>query len=428
MKNCITLLLFILFAVVLFSCDDFDDTPPITNPTDSTYFETYESITSYSLTDMNTLLTLASSLYPELKELIEPIEEELASDVQLIRINYNTTFDGNNVVASGLVSIPKTSGTYPIMSFQNGTNTLHSDAPSVSDYTLLSEDNMSLKLLAMMASTGFVVAIPDYLGFGESDDMFHPYLHKTSTVQSVLDMLRAVKEMLNEQKAISNLQEVTVNDDLYITGYSQGGWATSAIQEAINTIYSDEFTLKASASGGGPHNLVAFADSVFSEETYDQPYFLAYLFNSYEKLGMTTPIDSIFQEPYAAKISSLFDGTKSGGEINEALTTNISELLTANFIANWNKGGVYESLYTMLEANSNHGYATTTPTQLMHGTADTYVLPSLSENLYQEFVDSNVSDDLISLNLLDGLDHTGAVIPAELTAIKWFIELKDSEN
>jgi hypothetical protein len=37
--------------------------------------------------------------------------------------------------------------------------------------------------------------MPDYLGFGSSDNMFHPYLHKESTVQTVLDMLRAVDEL-----------------------------------------------------------------------------------------------------------------------------------------------------------------------------------------------------------------------------------------
>ncbi len=417
------LLYFFLFVIVLSSCsknDGFDDTPPQTS---DEYFIAKEDITTYTVDQMNTLLDLAPTFFPELAGALEPVSEYLESDVQLVKITYNTTFNDKEIVASGVVSIPKTAGTYPLISFQNGTNTLNSDAPSESSFVpLLSEDNVPIKVLSMMASTGFVIAIPDYLGFGASDDMFHPYLDKESTVQTVLDMLRAVEEMIAKE------EDIELNDDLYITGYSQGGWATSAVQAAIDQQYSSEFNLIASASGGGPHNLVAFTDYLLSEDTYPMPFFLAYICNSYQNLGMTTPIDSIFQQPYADKIPGLFDGSLTGGEINTQLTTNLNELLTANFIENWNKGGIYESLYSMLENNTNSGYSTTTPTLLVHGTADNYVPASLSQSLRQEFIDAGTNSSLVNLSLLDGLDHTGAVVPAELASIKWFLELKNGEN
>ena len=415
------LLYLFLFVFVLSSCskdDGFEDTPP---QTDDEYFVSKEDITTYTVSQMNTLLNIAPTFFPELAGALEPVSEYLESDVKLVKISYNTTFNNENVVASGVVSIPKSAGTYPLISFQNGTNTLNSDAPSESNYALLSEENLPIKVLSMMASTGFVIAIPDYLGFGASDDMFHPYLDKESTVQTVLDMLRAVEEMIAKEK------DIELNDDLYITGYSQGGWATSAVQAAIDQHYSAEFNLVASASGGGPHNLVAFADYLLSEDTYPMPYFLAYLCNSYQNVGMTTPIDSIFQQPYAGKIPGLFDGSLTGGEINAELTTNLNDLLTANFIENWNKGGIYESLYSMLEANTNSGYSTTTPTLLVHGTADNYVPASLSESLRQEFIDAGTNPSLVNLSLLADLDHSGAIVPAELASIMWFIELKNGE-
>jgi fermentation-respiration switch protein FrsA (DUF1100 family) len=123
----------------------------------------------------------------------------------------------------------------------------------------------------------------------------------------------------------------------------------------------------------------------------------------------------------------LFDGSLTGGEINAELTTNLNDLLTANFIENWNKGGIYESLYSMLEANTNSGYSTTTPTLLVHGTADNYVPASLSESLRQEFIDAGTNPSLVNLSLLADLDHSGAIVPAELASIMWFIELKNGE-
>lgn len=400
---------FLAFVIAFASCDEFEDVPP---QSDDEYLVQHTKIesSSRSALEIQTLITLASLQYPDLAE----IKDKFTSGVDVYKITYNTTFEGEDRLASGLLCLPTQSGSYPIMSFQNGTNTLHDAAPSADP------GNNLFQLLETMASTGFVVAIPDYLGFGEADDMFHPYLHKESTVQSVLDMLRAAKEMLDKQ---DNLE---FNNDLYITGYSQGGWATMALQQAIETNYSNEFTLKASACGGGPHNLIAFTDYLLAEETYPMPYFLAYLFNSYMNLGMTTPIDSIFQQPYADRIPDLFDGNNSGADINNQLTTNVSDLFQPGFIGNWNKGGIYESLYSMLEANTNSGYSTTVPTMLIHGEADTYVPAFLSQNLYDEFIAAGVSTEQLGLSLLPGLDHTDAIIPAELSSILWFIDLKEA--
>ena len=397
-----------LFTLVFYSCDDFDDVSP---QTDDEYFVTKEKLTTYSIIQINAIINVASNLYPKLAE----ISDKFTSGVEVYKLTYKTTFNGKKRLASGLVCLPTQAGIYPIMSFQNGTNTLHSAAPSV-DY-----NNELFKVLEITASTGFVVVIPDYLGFGEADDMFHPYLHKESTVQTVLDMLKAVEEMMDKQESI------ILNNDLYITGYSQGGWATMAVQEAIDKHYSNEFNLKGSACGGGPHNLVGFSEFLLSKTDYPMPYFPAYLYNSYLNLDMATPIASIFQEPYAGKIPTLFDGTKDGGQLNAQLTTSINDLFTPNLIENWDKGGIYESLYSMLQENSISGYSTSTPTLLIHGDADTFVPASLSESLRDEFIDAGVSSELINLTLLPGLGHTDAIVPAELASIIWFIELRDSE-
>lgn len=403
------LIYFLAFTIVFASCDDFEDVPPQTN---DEYLSNYSKIasSSRSLDQIQFFVTLASLQYPELAA----IKDKFTSGVDVYEITFKTTFEGSERSASGLVCLPTESGTYPIMSYQNGTNTLHSAAPSVDP------GNELFQMLEVMASTGFIVVIPDYLGFGAADDMFHPYLDKTTTVQSIVDMLHAVEEL------VAKVESVDLNNDLYLNGYSQGGWATAALQHAIETQYASEFNLKASACGGGPHDLVAFTDFLITQETYPMPYFLAYLINSYANLGMTTPVDSIFQEPYAGRIPNLFDGSKDGGAINAQLITNISELLQPGFIENWNKGGIYESLYTMLEDNTNSGYSTTTPTLLMHGMSDTYVPSFLSENLYTDFTVTNgVSTDLVTLIELPGMDHTDAIVPSGLASITWFIDIKD---
>ena len=54
----------------------------------------------------------------------------LQSDIEVQKIVYKTTFKSSSIQASGLVCLPKTAGNYPVLCFQNGTNTLHSEAPT----------------------------------------------------------------------------------------------------------------------------------------------------------------------------------------------------------------------------------------------------------------------------------------------------------
>ena len=398
-----------LFSVVLFSCDNFDDVPA--NGSNDIYLVSHEKVSTHSLVEINILVAFASIQFPDLAA----IGDKFVSPVDVYKISYYTTFEGEKRKASGLVCVPSNAGTYPLMSFQNGTNTLHSAAPSVAP------DSDLFQLLGMMASSGFVIAIPDYLGFGVADDMFHPYLDKESTVQTVLDMLRATKEM------VEKLESTELNEDLYITGYSQGGWSTMQVQKAIESNYSGEFNLVASACGAGPYDLVGISNYVFGQTTYPMPYFLGYLINSYSNLGMTTPIDSMFKEPYASRIPGLFDGSKDGAEINTELTKVVGDLFTTSFLDNWESGPVYSSFYSMLQDNSISGYKTKVPTLLIHGSADTFVPSFTSQNLYNEFITQGVNSSLLYYIELPGLDHQDAVVPAELQAIKWFLQIKEGE-
>ncbi len=398
----------LLFNFVLFSCDSSTEDDEI--PQEYEYLVDTELIKSYSETFISTFLQLAKLEYPELAE----IEDNFSSGVKVYKITYNTEFEDETLQASGLVCLPDEAGTYPVLSYQNGTNTLHSNAPSVNP------DDELFSILEIMASTGFIIAIPDYIGFGESDYMFHPYLHKTSTVQSVTDMLNAVEEML---EAETNTE---TNKDLYLAGYSQGGWATMAVQQYFDTENETSFTLKGSACGAGPYNLITINEYITGLATYPQPYFLGYIFNSYINLGLTTAINDIFQQPFADLIPTLYDGTKSGTEINAELTTTIPDLFTSVYINEWKTNDTFSSVTDFMEENSIYAYVTETPTMILHGTEDNYIPPSISTNIYEDFINLGVSSELVTLVYLDGYSHTTAVIPSGLASIIWFIELKEN--
>ncbi len=339
------------------------------------------------------------------------ITERVKNGLVVYSINYKTTFEGTPIVASGLVSVPMGEGPFPMISYQNGTNTLHVNAPSVNP------DRIFYRLLEAVASTGFVVAMPDYLGFGSTDNMFHPYLHKNSTVPVVLDMLRAVKEL-------GQLRGVAINDDLFLTGYSMGGWATLQVQKEIETNHSNEFKLKASAPSAGPYDLNFVNNFILNQESYSNPYFLGFVFDSYSNLNaISTSLDQVFNPPYDSLVAVLYDGTLSGEQINSYLTTNITELITEEFLNNQGADTAFSSVYDALEANSIEAWNIKTPTILIHSNGDELVPFQVSQKIYQEFISIGAGNETVRILPLQDLSHVDGIIPAGLFSIQWFYEI-----
>ncbi|GAB1451813.1 hypothetical protein MASR2M47_18690 [Draconibacterium sp.] len=405
----IKIFLFLLLIAVFSGCDLNKNDDP--KPEDK-YLLSFNMYREYNLVDIKATLTLYANFYPELQSIVDNVQH----DINVYTITYNTKFEGKDIIASGLVSIPKTADTNPIMSYQNGTNTLHSDAPSVNP------NNQFFQLLEFVASTGFVVSVPDYLGFGASSDMFHPYLDKESTIQSVTDMLRAVKELS------TNHLDIKINNDLYITGYSQGGWATMQLQKAIEDKYASEFNLKASSCGAGPYDLRYVNDYILGLTNYPMPYFIGYIFNSYLNLKyITNPSSDIFKTPYDKNILTSYNGTKSGEEINAQLTTVTADLFTADYKSTSNTNAKFSSVISSLNNNSIAAWKTNIPTLITHGTADTYVPEQISVNMYNDFLAKGVDKSKITYIPIPGAGHNTAVVPSGVATFNWFFSLRNSK-
>lgn len=402
-----------LFLIVVFtglfltSCKDNDE--PETPEYEYYVSNQYKSeITAQTIKNK---LLLPQILYPE----IAAFSAKATNDILVHKVIYKTSLQGKNIKASGLVYLPKTAGNYPVMSFQNGTNTVNSDAPSESS----GSDNWLM--LQSLASMGFIVVVPDYIGFGESANLTHPYLHAESTTQSILDMLRAVTELTAEDKV-----EAKPTKDLFIFGYSQGGWATMQLQREIENNHSEEFDLVASSCAAGPYSIGFMNDFIAKSEDYPMPYFLGYLLNSYHSLGLfPNPLSDLFQEPYDSKIPALFNGTNTGGTINAALTKKMADLLKPDFRTGWETDTKFSVLKSAFIANSVVPWNISTPTRLYHGSADELIPVSLSTKMLQDLKTAGTLDSKIELKIIPGADHTGGVIPVGISTIEWFLSLKE---
>jgi len=394
----------IFFSVIMFfsSCSKVEENK-------YEYFVSKEFIENYSSTYINTLLDFATPAYPELND----IKPYISLSVDIYKVVYKTDVQGAEILASGLLCIPVGEGDYPLLSFQNGTNTVNNYAPT--EYP----SNPSYQFVEVIASMGYVVVIPDYPGFGESEDITHPYLIKEPTVRSIVDMLFAVREMDSEE-----LPGLTISDEVYLAGYSQGGWATLAVHEALEKDYSGDFNLKGSVCGAGPYDMNILFGSMTGLSSYPMPVYIGYIINSYSGYDQfTNPVSDILKEPYASRLSNLYKGLLTSGQINEQLTTSIPDLFTDEFLAGYPTGARYASVRASLSSNSITGWNTSVPLYLIHGGGDTSVDPITTESIYNSMILAGTSTQTCKKEIIPGLDHGDAVIPAMIKGLQFFMNL-----
>ena len=395
----------IFFSAILFfsSCSKNDENG-------YEYFVSKEFISNYSSTYINTLLDFAIPSYPELND----IKPYVSHSVDIYKVVYRTEVQGVEINASGLLCIPAGEGEYPILSFQNGTNTVNDYSPT--EYP----GNPTYQFVEVIASMGYVVVIPDYPGFGESADITHPYLIKEPTVRSIVDMLFAVREMEGEE-----LPGLTISDAVYLAGYSQGGWATLAVHEALEKDYSGDFNLKASVCGAGPYDMNILFGSMTGLSSYPMPVYIGYIINSYSEYDQfTNPVADILKEPYASRLGNLYNGSLTSGQINEQLTTSIPDLFTNDFLSGYQTDVKYASVRASLSGNSITGWATSIPLYLIHGGGDTSVDPISTESIYNSMILAGTSTQTCTKEIIPGLDHGDAVIPAMIKGLQFFMNLE----
>ncbi len=374
------------------------------------YFISKELAVTHSESYISSLLNFAAPDYPELNDLVS----YLSGDVNVYRIVYRTKVFNDDINASGLVCTPASGGKYPVICFQNGTNTQNSSAPS--------EDplNFMYQFVEFVASMGYVVVIPDYPGFGESANIPHPYLIEEPTVRSITDMLYAVNEMLP-----GDIPETEENGSLYLIGYSQGGWATLALHKDIEKNHSADFDLKGSVCGAGPYDLTQLVSGMATVTTYPMPVYLGYIVDAYSVYHQfTNPVSDIFREPYASRLGSLYTGTLGFDQINSQLTTSIPDLFTADFLSGFISSPKYSSVREGLAANSISVWKTSVPLYLIHGGGDTSVNPSTTENIYSGMIQAGTPTDLCKKEILPGLDHGDAVVPAMVKGLLFIRNLQ----
>ena len=146
------------------------------------------------------------------------------------------------VTASGLIAVPVKPTPSPMISYQHATTFTNAEAPSFQRKA--GEKGLEIAL----ASMGYIVFSADYVGYGSSHGIKHPYLQKLPSSHAVNDMLVASKKWIDENN-------VDTNSQLFMTGYSQGGYVTMAAMQQYYNKPIPGFDLVTAFMGAGPYNI-----------------------------------------------------------------------------------------------------------------------------------------------------------------------------
>ena len=296
--------------------------------------------------------------------------------VQYSATMYSLTYEtvdqfGNYALASGMVAFPDVnSQAYPLVSFQHGTQIRRASAPSMNGFNALSQ---------AMVTAGYIYMEPDYLGLGQSE-IFHPYHLKDVTASTVIDMLRAVKQFCNQTNFVQ------YNDQLFLAGYSEGGYATMAAVKEIEDNLSDEFNITISFPMAGAYDLSGvMVELMLSEEYYPDPFYLPFFILAYiEKYSLDT-LDVFFLSQYASILPDLFNGEHSGGYINSFLPDIPIHIMKPTVIDEFSTNMNYP-FRLALEENDLYDWTPENEMYLFHGVIDERVPYQNSVVAYNQFI------------------------------------------
>ena len=335
---------------------------------------------------------------------------DFKNGVDLYKMLYTTLdIQGQLDTASGLMVVPDDADfVYPMLCYQHGTVGSRWEVPSSLDG--------GYQLAVLFGGLGYATAAPDYLGLGEARGL-HPYVHADSEGSVAADMLLAARQFANENDFLH------VNDQLFITGYSQGGHAALAAHKTIQEDYADQFTVTASAPMSGPYSV---SEKMIEFTLGDEEYlFVAYI--AWTALSYNLAYDNIyddlgdfFKAEYVGPIQQFANEEITLWELNETLGTllyqNNSGQIKPKFML---QPEVLDAIHNdpthpvsvALQDNDLVDWLPNAPVRLLYCTADDQVY---SENAVYaaETMTANGAIDLLALDVNPVADHGGCVSPA----------------
>jgi predicted esterase len=210
------------------------------------------------------------------------------------------------------------SGERPIVLYAHGTRT---DVDfDITNLQSTDDNPEGWFLAAFFAAQGYIVVAPNYAGYAGSPLAYHPYLNGEQQASDMIHALRAARSALPTRDA----PDSRAAPQLYVTGYSQGGYVALATQRALEAAGT---RVDAVVPMSGPYALAAFADAVFAGRVNGgAPVFTTLLLTSYHRSygGIYGSTTDVYSDEYANGIESLLPSAQARSQLyaNGSLPSN----------------------------------------------------------------------------------------------------------
>ena len=346
---------------------------------------------------------------------IPPIVVGTRYDVDVYKINYNTLDpDSQPIVASGLLCIPSNTGSckLPVAMYMHGTIVKKESAPS-----RFNSAEASVGLIA--AATGYIGLVPDYLGLGDSPGR-HFYQHASSLASACTDMILA-----SQSAALT--QGIETNNQLFLMGYSEGGYACMATHKWIQEHYAGILDVTASAPMSGAYDMSGtMVDLMLSFAPYSNPHYLPYILLSYNDIYDFYPSPSDFMvAPYDTLLPPMFNGSLNFGSIDAVMPSVPRLILKPNVIDSF-ENNPFHPLRLALQENDLYNWVPNAPVRMYYTRADEQVPWQNTAVAYQSFSQLGVPD-FDSIEISSTLSHPAAAPLCIINAKFWFDSMKHDD-
>lgn len=256
----------ILFIGLSSSCKDTNAIVNVNPPsTDRGY------LVSYSNTGSMTANEVISAGVEE-----GDISQYTNRDLDFYSIVYNSLNNGKLEEVSGLVMIPKgITNELDIIQHHHGTIIPGDEGAEPSTYEGGMSGSSEMYFIgATMASNGYVVSMPDYVGYGVTLEKEHPYTVHHELAEVSVDMLRATKQLLETLS-------LEYSNNVFLTGWSEGGGAGLATHKYLQEKYPNEFMIKGSSLFAGPYDYFSFVKDILEKRNLEDEELSIYSWSLY---------------------------------------------------------------------------------------------------------------------------------------------------
>lgn len=323
----------------------------------------------------------------ELQKNYPPLAAYVKNGYTAYRLTYHTTNEnGKDVIASGALFVPDSKADFPVLNYNHGTYfpSKERNAPSYL------QGGQELNIGKLFAGAGYVVAMPDYIGYGSTKQEQHPYGAYSLIAHSSVDMLQAVNEFCKEQK-------LSLSGKYFFSGWSEGAAVALAAVKQLEE-QKQGIIPTATVLNAGPYFSSGFAEHIINstgELKYVNSY--AWVLQTYNRLyNINRPLDYYFTQPAATDLAE---------NPESPIPHDPNQLFNESFMKSY-AAGSDTAIAKAMAANDLWNWKPASPIIFCHGDKDDYVPLFNSEKAYNEMLSRGAD---VELKVFKGQNHTSGV-------------------